>query len=317
MNPHKATSESGHRWSADWYSRRLRREAERSARHPSSRDGKAPRLAMPYWLLGMCLRVTGLYPRGYRNFLDIQVRSADHFIAGWPATREPLILLQLSDLHLDLDRAHLLPVLLNRLKGIRCDLAVFTGDYLESTINDQAGTLAGMRQILETIGQPPLGSFGVLGNHDSVEFADKLESLGLPILVSEARICDTPAGPFAVAGVDDAYFFAAADVAAAATACPDGLPSLLLSHSPQVAPQARAAGFSLMLSGHTHGGQICLPGGRALLHMEEIPPPLFRGPWRMGALHGYTTTGTGCSHLPLRFHCPPEIVLHRIHSASG
>jgi len=102
------------------------------------------------------------------------------------------------------------------------------------------------------------------------------------------------------------------DLAAAARACPAGLPRILLSHSPQVAPEAAAAGFHLMLSGHTHGGQVCLPGGRSLVAMETIPRPLFRGPWRVAGLPGYTTTGTGACHIPVRFNCPAEIVLHTL-----
>lgn len=314
MDSHDDASHEPLRWPRDWMTRRRAREAGRAARHPPVKRDHRVHLPLPYRVLRLFLKATGLYGRGIRNFLDIRIHEVNHFIPGWPAAAEPITILHLSDLHLDLDMPRLLPVILENLYAVRCDLAVLTGDYLECPQSGHAEALEGMGRILDALGEPPLGRFGVLGNHDSLAFARDLEALNLPILVSEARVCETGGGPLAVAGVDDAYLFDAADVAAAAAACPARMPALLLSHSPQVAMEARRAGFSLMLSGHTHGGQVCLPGGHSLVPMEDIPPPLYRGRWRIGPLHGYTTTGTGSSHLPVRFHCPPEIVLHHVHA---
>ena len=88
--------------------------------------------------------------------------------------------------------------------------------------------------------------------------------------------------------------------------------SILLSHTPEVYRQAAHAGFDLMLSGHTHGGQICLPGGVPLT-LDSGCRAIGAGAWRYDAMAGYTSVGAGSSIVPVRFNCPPEITLHRLH----
>ena len=118
-----------------------------------------------------------------------------------------------------------------------------------------------------------------------------------------------------VAGVDDPHFFQTDDLERALAGRPDGAFSLLLSHSSLLHPRAEAAGVRLMLSGHTHGGQFCLPGGLSLLNNTRSPRRLLKGAWRHGNLHGYTSRGIGCTGLPLRFNCPPELVVHILEPA--
>jgi predicted MPP superfamily phosphohydrolase len=65
-----------------------------------------------------------------------------------------------------------------------------------------------------------------------------------------------------------------------------------------------------MLSGHTHGGQICLPGGIAIVRNGRCPPAQFVGPWSHHGLHGYTSAGTGSCGVAARFNCPPELTVH-------
>jgi hypothetical protein len=302
------------RWHEAWVDRRRAREADRHALFHKAPLSDGLHLPFHYRALRWALKAARLYARGYRNYTDIRITPITHAIEGWPPPLDGFRILQLSDLHIDLDPA-LLPVILHRLKGLEYELAVVTGDFLESARTDTRPAIDDLGRLLEQIGEPPFGRFGVLGNHDSLKLAAELESMGLSVLVNEARHLGSGTAGFALAGVDDAYFFKTDDLASAADRCPEAIPRILLSHSPQLAPAAREAGFALMLSGHTHGGQICLPGGHAILTMEEIPRPLFRGPWRQGPLSGYTTTGTGACHLPVRFNCPPEIVLHTLRPA--
>ena len=72
------------------------------------------------------------------------------------------------------------------------------------------------------------------------------------------------------------------------------------------------ADFDVLLSGHTHGGQICLPGGAPVTLSAVLPRSLGSGPWRHHGMIGYTSTGTGSSVVPVRFNCPPEITLHEL-----
>ena len=66
------------------------------------------------------------------------------------------------------------------------------------------------------------------------------------------------------------------------------------------------------MCGHTHGGQLCLPGGYPLTLDAKCPRRVGRGAWSEGAMQGYTTTGAGTSILNVRLNCPPEVTLHRL-----
>ena len=92
--------------------------------------------------------------------------------------------------------------------------------------------------------------------------------------------------------------------------------SILLSHTPETYRQAADAGFNVMLCGHTHGGQICLPGGIPVLTLADSPRALARGPWRYREMVGYTSAGTGTSIVDVRLNCPPEVTLHRLRAQS-
>lgn len=72
-----------------------------------------------------------------------------------------------------------------------------------------------------------------------------------------------------------------------------------------------------MLCGHTHGGQICLPGGMPLTYNARCPRQLGRGPWRWGEMQGYTSPGAGSCVVPVRFNCQPEITVHRLEGGAG
>jgi predicted MPP superfamily phosphohydrolase len=67
-----------------------------------------------------------------------------------------------------------------------------------------------------------------------------------------------------------------------------------------------------MLCGHTHGGQICLPGGRAIMLNANCPRAYCRGAWRFERLQGYTSVGSGACMIDVRINCPPEITVHRL-----
>ncbi len=67
-----------------------------------------------------------------------------------------------------------------------------------------------------------------------------------------------------------------------------------------------------MLCGHTHGGQICLPGGIPIIYDAQCPRKLASGCWTYHNLLGYTSTGTGSSIADVRLNCPPEVTLHHL-----
>jgi len=115
-----------------------------------------------------------------------------------------------------------------------------------------------------------------------------------------------------IVGVDDAHDYETADVERAMRDIPSGEVAVLLAHSPDVYPEAARKGVSLMLCGHTHGGQLCLPGGIMVMTNSRCGRRFCRGSWRHEGLVGYTSCGTGSSGLAARLNCPTEIVVHRL-----
>jgi predicted MPP superfamily phosphohydrolase len=289
-------------------------EALRFKRAGVDADGHPYPMPLHYRLLEWCLKQARLYERGYRNFLDIRVNQVAHRTIYWPVHMSGFRILHLSDLHIDLD-PRLLDVLCSRLSEVSCDMVIFTGDFCEGSRRAFRQVIEAMKVLFEHLPDHPYGKFGVLGNHDSLELGIALEKIGLRILANEAVEIETPRGAFSLAGVDDPFFFELDDLERANSECREGLPKLLLSHSPQIGVEAEACGFSNLFSGHTHGGQICLPGGYSPVNMKDIPPRIFKGLWRTGSLSGYTSSGTGACHIPVRYNCPPEITIHTLNNS--
>jgi uncharacterized protein len=93
---------------------------------------------------------------------------------------------------------------------------------------------------------------------------------------------------------------------------PLGAPNVLLVHSPELIDEARDFGAGLYLCGHTHGGQICLPGSIPIITNAACSRRFIAGPWQDGPMAGYTHRGTGVSCVPVRFNCPGEVVVHTL-----
>ena len=88
---------------------------------------------------------------------------------------------------------------------------------------------------------------------------------------------------------------------------------MLLSHTPEIYRHAAHAGFDLLLAGHTHGGQICLPGSIPLTLDSRLPRRMGSGLWKYQRMVGYTSVGVGSSIVAIRLNCLPEITLHHLH----
>jgi hypothetical protein len=155
-------------------------------------------------------------------------------------------------------------------------------------------------------------AMAVLGNHDPIEIVSGLEAAGIRVLLNECEPVVRGAERIFIAGIDDQHFFRTGDIAKAAATIPHGEFAILLSHTPEMFGQAEDAHFHLMLSGHTHGGQICLPGSIPVTLDAQLPRRFGAGAWRCGELQGYTSVGVGTSIAPVRLNCPPEITIHEL-----
>ena len=118
------------------------------------------------------------------------------------------------------------------------------------------------------------------------------------------------------AGVDDAHFYRMDNIEKAAHGIPHDAFSILLSHTPEIYRQAAHADFNVLLAGHTHGGQMCLPGGIPVTLNCVLPRAMGNGSFKHHDMIGYTSAGAGVCIVPARFNCPPEITLHHLHRPS-
>ena len=263
-------------------------------------------------VIEIVLRATGTYSRGRANAGKVQVRRNTVRLSNLPSAFEGFTILHLSDLHADMSgpamqRAAELAL------DLDYDLCVLTGDYRGRTHGDFRPALEGMSVLREALRSD---IYAVLGNHNSIAMVPDLEAMGIRMLLNEWVAIDRGGDSIYLAGVDDAHFFRADNIEKAAADIPRGCVSVLLSHTPEIYRQAAHAGFDLMLSGHTHGGQICLPGGIPVLLEAELPRAFGAGAWRHAGMAGYTSVGAGSSVVPVRFNNRPEITLHQLVCAS-
>lgn len=263
------------------------------------------------WLIRNSLRLTGLYRRAQRNAERLVVKHNHLWCSGLPPSFDGLALLHISDMHVDLNESAMRR-LCDLVQGLDYDLCVLTGDYRGKTFGPFGATLDGMARVRAKL-QGPV--YGVLGNHDMIRMVPGLEAMGIRLLLNECDIIERSSERIYLAGIDDAHFYRVDNIEKAGALIPSDDFSILLSHTPEVYRQAAHAGFNLLLSGHTHGGQICLPGSIPIMHDSALPRRMGSGSWRYGNMLGYTSSGAGSSIIPARLNCSPEITVHHLRSA--
>ncbi len=255
---------------------------------------------------------TGLSKRGRCNALDVRLHTVEHGFAHLPQALDGFRILQLSDTHIDT-----LPELGERivrvLQGVDYDMCVHTGDFRDRSLENWRKAIDYSRVFMEVL-KPPV--YCVLGNHDLLELVEPLEAMGARFLLNESVEIRTGEARWVLSGIDDPYHYTGYNVAQASAGHAENTFKILLAHEASVYQAAIDHDYSLMLCGHTHGGQVsfskngCLPGvSRGLANM-------FRGAWSSGTMRGYTSVGTGCSAVAARFNSRPEIVLHVLKKTS-
>ena len=259
------------------------------------------------------LRLTGLYWRGLKNTERIQVRHNAITLHNLPALFDGFTILQISDLHVDMNPGAM-QRLIELLHEVKYDICVLTGDFRGKTFGAFDATLEGLARVRPSIQDPV---YGVLGNHDTIRMVPALERMGIRMLLNESETIVREHQRIHLAGIDDAHYYRADNIEKAAFQIPHSECSILLSHTPEIYRQAAHAGFKLLLSGHTHGGQVCLPGSIPITLDSVLPRRMGSGPWSYHAMAGYTSVGVGSSIITVRFNCPPEITLHHLQCPSS
>ncbi|MFQ6018940.1 MAG: metallophosphoesterase [Kiloniellaceae bacterium] len=294
-----------------------RRAAMETRRNRSTPEGIRPPFCNRFMkggirLFGQVARRSGLYDLGLRNALDVRVESLPLDFAHLPAPFDGYRILHITDPHFDAmeglgDAVH------RAVQGCKVDLCVFTGDYRSA--NDgpfsPAGVVEPLSAILDSV-EARDGFLATLGNHDTHEMVDVFERLGLRVLANETARFARDGCLLSLTGVDDVYRYYTPMANVALRRAADFGPGhfgVALVHSPELAAEAAATGYSLYLCGHTHGGQICPPDGKPFLTPVSRNHHLARGLWRLNGLTGYTSRGAGVSGLPLRYFAPAEVTM--------
>jgi predicted MPP superfamily phosphohydrolase len=259
-------------------------------------------------LIRAVLMATGMYWRGAGNAAKVELRHNRIVSPHLPPAFDGYTILQLSDLHVEMSEAAMRKVV-SLIKHLDYDLCVLTGDYRGDTYGRYDTTLAGMAPIRAALNGTV---YGVLGNHDTICLVPGLEEMGIKMLLNESVTIEQGGQRIHVAGIDDAHFYRVDNIEKAATEIPNDEFSILVSHTPEIYRQAAHTDFNVLLSGHTHGGQICLPGRVPITLDSVLPRSMGAGPWRYHDMIGYTSVGAGVCIVPVRFNCPPEITLHRL-----
>ena len=222
-------------------------------------------------------------------------------------------LVHLSDIHhspfTSLEHITRAVAVANELKP---DMFVLTGDY----VSHEADYIAPMAEIMGNL-ESEFGTVACLGNHDHWTDAEAvtnaLRAASIKVLINEGFRFEARGASFWLCGVDD-YMVGKTDLQAALRgAFPDEM-KLLLAHNPILVRRAARAGVDLVLSGHTHGGQIKIRDEE-----KRILPrrKLKNGLYRRKDTQIYITRGIGTVVLPVRFGCPPEISFIELRSAEG
>lgn len=255
------------------------------------------------------LKITGFYWIGRKNSLKHQLVRNEIHLPNLPQQFDGFTFLHLSDLHVDMS-IKATQVLIEQIKSLEYDACVLTGDYRAKTNGSIDAAMQGMQELNDHLKSPV---YAVLGNHDSIRMVPELEKAGICFLLNEAVEIKLQNESIFLAGIDDAHYYRVDNIEKTAEHIPINKTSIILSHTPEVYRQAAHAGFDLLFCGHTHGGQICLPGGIPITLDAKCPRKMGSGTWQYNGLKGYTSRGAGTCIVDVRLNCPPEITLHTLH----
>lgn len=251
--------------------------------------------------------------KGLRQFAEdaiaeassISIENVKIYLERLPKKLDGLRLVHLSDIHhspfTGLEHISRVVEVSNRLKP---DMFVLTGDY----VSHEAEYIAPVADALAEL-KAEYGTHACLGNHDHWTDAElvtqEFRRAGISVLINEGVRFEARGAKFWLCGVDD-YMVGKTDLKTALLGSNEDEFKLLLAHNPQIVRPAARFGIDLMLSGHTHGGQVKIRDEE-----KRILPRrrLSSGLHRRKNTQIYITRGIGTVVVPVRYQCPPEISL--------
>ena len=288
---------------------------------PARPDLFHPKLSRRKFLYTGLLGAAGASAFGLDGFVESyrpHLVKLEISLARLPEAFDGFTIAQLSDFHYE-EHFSVVPIrkAVEIVNSLKPDLIALTGDFVtvpmfggRSSKIEAANCAAPCAEILHAL-QAPMGKFAILGNHDaqagSTRITGMLRDHGIPILRNRALPLERDTDRLWLIGVDDALR-GEPDLGAAIRHIPDNDRRILLAHEPDFADESSLLPIDLQLSGHSHGGQIWIPG----IGAPWLPPlsrKYPRGLYKVGNLTLYTNIGIGTIRAPIRINCPPEITL--------
>jgi uncharacterized protein len=240
-----------------------------------------------------------------------ELNEATFRIPNLPSQLSGFTMTLLSDIHSSLYMTRRdMEEYVSLANGLKSDMIVVPGDFVNSQV-DEVYPFAEAFSALKA----PLGVYGVMGNHDFYaqdpeRVARVVDDCGVKLLRNDKITISIDGGSFYLIGVDDVgrAEHESIKLETAIGQAPGDIPRILLCHRPYYLGQAAAHNIDLVLSGHTHGGQVVFGKFAGITFAPAaIASPYIWGKYRSGKTDMYVSRGIGTVGLPVRFNCPPEI----------
>lgn len=214
----------------------------------------------------------------------------------------------LSDVHLRRRWEPVLDLVIPRIRASGARMVLFGGDFVEDKVNHRPA-LPFVRRLLDEI-QTELGTFAVTGNHDGPKLEGHLAGEKVRFITHKREVVQLGNGDelelVGLAGHRSR--FTTPQILSGFPRKKAGVPRVVIGHYPfLIRKAAPALEPDLYLAGHTHGGQVCLPGGRILMSHDRLPKTCAAGVFTWQGTPMVVSRGLGFSHWQIRTWCPPEV----------
>jgi predicted MPP superfamily phosphohydrolase len=224
-----------------------------------------------------------------------------------PPALEGLRILHLSDLHCQPHWQSAYDDLLDRLKTNEPDLILITGDIVDWIKNPEP-CLPTACLLLSQL-RAPLGIYAVTGNHDDYIFASDFAQTPVRFIESQRLLLNHRGSQLELLGITGPHRYSFnPEFEKQIPEKQPGIPRIILSHYPDHIRRLRTKRPDLFLSGHTHGGQICLPGMIPIIRHDSLPMKYFHGVHEFDDSILIVNRGFGFSTHNVRVFCPAEVV---------
>ncbi|MFN0158208.1 MAG: metallophosphoesterase [Bacteroidota bacterium] len=249
---------------------------------------------------------------------ECNVTEAEFVIPSLPRGLDGFTIGLMSDIHSSVYMTKQdMAGFVQKMNALKTDMILVTGDFVNSMVEEVYPFAEAFSQL-----SAAHGVYGVLGNHDfftrNVDLiAREIDDCGLKLLRNDKVMIEKNGEQFYLLGVDDIGRpeRATEAIEAALAHTKDGISTILMCHRPYFLRQASEKNIDLVLSGHTHGGQVSLGTfGETIIAPASLASPYVWGKYRIKDTHMYVNRGIGTVGLPIRINCPPEITVVRLRS---